>query len=91
MSDQQAYEVPLIEQLESVPADARLTIESEDGLSTRYIPVGRMCQEAAAVLRSESRVSWGIDWGKAGDKSCATIIKQLPDGKVMVMAVEYEP
>ena len=36
-------------------------------------------------------VSWGVDWGKAGDKSCAMIIKRLPDGKIEVVAVEYEP
>lgn len=36
-------------------------------------------------------VSWGVDWGRAGDKSCAMIIKRLPDGKIEVIAVEYEP
>jgi hypothetical protein len=39
----------------------------------------------------EAEVSWGVDWGKAGDKSCAMIIKRLPDGKIEVVAVEYEP
>ena len=47
----EAYEVPLVEQLESVPNDARLVIEDADGMGTRFIPVGRMCQEAAAALR----------------------------------------
>jgi hypothetical protein len=50
-----------------------------------------------ALIRANERaapvqeVSWGVDWGKAGDKSCAMIIKRLPDGKIEVVAVEYEP
>ncbi len=51
----------------------------------------------AELVRTDERaapvqeVSWGVDWGKAGDKSCAMIIKRLPDGKIEVVAVEYEP
>jgi hypothetical protein len=48
----QAYQVPLVEQLESVPTDARLVIDDADGMGTRFIPVGRMCREAAAALRA---------------------------------------
>jgi len=47
-----AYQVPLVEQLESVPADARLVIDDADGMGTRFIPVGRMCREAAAAFRA---------------------------------------
>ena len=47
----QAYEVPLVEQLESVPKDARLVIDDADGMRTRFIPVGRMCHDAAKALR----------------------------------------
>jgi hypothetical protein len=52
--------------------------------------------EAIAAIKqarsaSDPEVSWGVDWGKAGDKSCAMIIKRLPDGKIEVVAVEYEP
>jgi hypothetical protein len=36
-------------------------------------------------------VTWGVDWGKAGDASCVSIIKRLPDGRIEVMAVEYGP
>jgi hypothetical protein len=39
----------------------------------------------------DTGVSWGVDWGRAGEKSCATIIKRLPNGKIKVMAVEYQP
>ena len=47
----QAYEVPLVEQLESVPNNARLVIDDADGMGTRYIPVGRMCHDASKALR----------------------------------------
>jgi len=43
------------------------------------------------ALEDDTGVTWGIDWGKAGNKSCATIIKRLPGGKIKVMAVEYQP
>jgi hypothetical protein len=47
---EQAKQVPLIDRLKSVPADARLTIH--DGhYSTSYYPVGAIAHEAAAELR----------------------------------------
>lgn len=45
-----AKQIPLIEQLERVPADARLVVDEGD-FCTRYIPVGRICHEAAKALR----------------------------------------
>jgi len=36
-------------------------------------------------------VTWGVDWGKAGDISCVSIIKRLPNGGIEVVAVEYAP
>ena len=49
----EACEVPLVEQLERVPKDARLVIDDADGMGTRFIPVGRMCHEAATALRTQ--------------------------------------
>ena len=46
----QAYEVPLLEQLESVPADARVMYEHSKH-HHENIPAGRLCHEAAAALR----------------------------------------
>ena len=46
----EAKQVPLRELLASVPPDARLVIDDADGKGTRFIPVGRLCQEAAAAL-----------------------------------------
>ena len=36
-------------------------------------------------------VTWGVDWGKAGDIPCVSIIKRLPGGGIEVVAVEYGP
>lgn len=36
-------------------------------------------------------VEWGVDWGRAGDIPCVSIIKRLPGGGVEVVAVEYAP
>jgi hypothetical protein len=48
-------------------------------------------KQARSAPVQETEVSWGVDWGRVGDKSCAMIIKRLPDGKIEVVAVEYEP
>jgi hypothetical protein len=46
----EAMQVPLLERLEDVPADARLAVD--DGPhSTSYYPIGKMSHEAAAELR----------------------------------------
>lgn len=45
-----ASQVPLVDLLRGVPRAARLLIDSEDGMSTRHIPVGRLCHEAATAL-----------------------------------------
>ena len=48
---QMAKEVPLVELLESVPQNARLFVDDEDGNGTTHYPVGHLCQEAAKALR----------------------------------------
>ena len=68
----QAQQVPLHELLAKVPADARLVIEDKDGCSTSFIPVGRLCQEAATVIRqaleqpapapAQEPVAWSVTW-----------------------------
>ena len=52
---------------------------------------GRLEEEREAGRKESQEITWGVDWGRAGDKSCATLIKRLPDGRVEVIAVEYEP
>lgn len=52
---------------------------------------GRLEEERKAGREEAQEITWGIDWGKAGERSCATIIKRLPGGKIEVVAVEYEP
>ena len=39
----------------------------------------------------QGTVEWGVDWGKAGDMSCVSIIKRKEDGGIEVLAVEYGP
>lgn len=48
-------------------------------------------REREAGRQEAQEITWGVDWGRAGNKSCATIIKRLPGGRVEVVAVEYEP
>ena len=40
---------------------------------------------------TQESVTWGVDWGKAGDIPCVSIIKRLPNGGIEVIAVEYAP
>ena len=44
-----------------------------------------------ALAQTQEPVTWGVDWGKAGDIPCVSIIKRLPDGGSQIMAVEYAP
>ena len=46
-------QIPLVEQLESVPQDARLCIDDADGMGTHYFPIGNMCHEAAKAIRAK--------------------------------------
>lgn len=61
-----AYAVPLHEQLASVPRDARLMIDDADGMGTRFIPVGRMCHEAAEALQLAQPKPAECDGGQCG-------------------------
>lgn len=46
-----ACATPLVESLEAVPLDARLIYEHSP-IESQSIPVGRLCREAAAILRT---------------------------------------
>ena len=43
------------------------------------------------MTQKQEPVTWGVDWGKAGDIPCVSIIKRLPDGGIEIVAVEYAP
>ena len=47
--------------------------------------------EVDALLAQQEPVAWGVDWGRAGDQSCVSIIKRLPGGGIEVLATEYGP
>ena len=51
----EAKQVPLVERLEAVPADARLAV-NDGPFSTSFYPVGAMAHEAAAELRRQHAV-----------------------------------
>jgi hypothetical protein len=44
-----------------------------------------------AAQPEQEPVAWGVDWGKAGDIACVSIIKRLPNDVIEVVAVEYAP
>lgn len=70
-----AKQVPLRELLASIPEDARLVIDDADGKGTRFIPVGRLCQEAAAALAEPPVNQCGETCERA--KLCATCAREL--------------
>lgn len=47
--------------------------------------------ERLTAQPEQEPVTWGVDWGKAGDIPCVSIIKRVPNGGIEVMAVEYAP
>ena len=47
-------------------------------------------KEALAQPEQEP-VQWGVDWGRAGETPCVSIIKRTPNGGIEVVAVEYGP
>ena len=48
-------------------------------------------KEREALAQEQAPVAWGVDWGRAGDIPCVSIIKRLPNGGIEVVAVEYAP
>ena len=48
-------------------------------------------KELAEQPAQQEPVAWGVDWGRAGDIPCVSIIKRLVDGRIEVVAVEYAP
>jgi phage terminase large subunit-like protein len=53
--------------------------------------IERAISSLQAALAQQEPVTWGVDWGRDGDRSCCTIIKRHADGTQEVVAVEYAP
>ena len=64
LTREEAKQVPLVEQLESVPRDARLCIDDADGMGTHYFPIGNMCHEAAKAIRAKLAQETPYEIGK---------------------------
>jgi hypothetical protein len=60
-------------------------------LIRKGIEEAKINAELRAEIERLKQVSWGVDWGKAGDIPCASIIRRLPNGGIEVLAVEYAP
>ena len=43
----------------------------------------------AGLVRED--VSWGVDWGHSGDRSCVSICKRFPDGSLEIVCTEFSP
>lgn len=56
-------------------------------------PGKSICAECDAKVEAQQqeRVMWGVEWGRAGDQPCVSIIQRLPGGGIEVLATEYGP
>jgi hypothetical protein len=63
-------------------------------------PDFELCDSVAGVITQISNmttglvrkdVSWGVDWGRSGDRSCVSIYKSFPDGSLEIVATEFSP
>jgi hypothetical protein len=72
MTNDNAKAVPLVEQLRSIPIDAKLRIDTPNALGcmdTQSIPVGRLCHEAADALGVDASCYQVVRPGENHDKS----------------------
>lgn len=76
-----AKQVPLIELLRGVPATARLKIDDGE-FSTQYIPVGRYCHEAAAILAARD-----AQWNEALAAQRVLAEGAVPDDRQIAIAM----
>ena len=44
-----------------------------------------------SLTTEQEPVTYGVDWGKAGDIPCVSITKRLPNDVIELVAVEYAP
>jgi hypothetical protein len=77
-------------------ATVKLALEALEGNTTNPVidPEQAAIEDQAITALREAQqepVAWGVDWGKAGDIPCVSIIKRLPGGGIEVVAVEYAP
>jgi hypothetical protein len=82
-------EIDDIESQREYPHNCRnvnLWHEGGEGMTAIYI-----APPVAQPAPVQEPVTWGVDWGKAGDIPCVSIIQRLPDGGIHVVAVEYAP
>ena len=84
-----------------VAADAILAIKAalakQDGQSNFCAQCEAFARELKAVKQAlaaqpaQEPVTWGVDWGKSGDRPCAVITRRLSAACNEVLAVEFAP
>ena len=91
------------DEIVAMAIEARLAFDSEEypEIWQTYMNVGKQeieafaklvaAKEREALAQEQAPVAWGVDWGRAGDIPCVSIIKRLPNGGIEVVAVEYAP
>jgi len=62
-----------------------------EGVKDRIRWLSRQLVEAENANKSLQGVTWGVDWGRNSDQTCASIIKTDADGHIEVVAREYGP
>jgi len=70
--------------------DEALKLAMEALEDYKYAEARTIIREALAQPEQEP-VQWGVDWGRAGETPCVSIIKRKPNGGIEVVAVEYGP
>lgn len=60
-----------------------------DGIKIDASDVMLLTEVANALEQQAEPVTWGVDWGE--DEDCVSIVKRLPDGKYVVLAIERRP
>jgi hypothetical protein len=84
-----------IERLEADVTHWKRRYEAESALRPHWAQGFTDDSVAAQLLTTtpppKEQVRWGIDWGKQGDRTAVSIVKQHPDGTLEVVAMEAEP
>lgn len=86
------YAVPvLFNPYTGEPRDVRDVQSDPQGIL--IVPPGKVHMLAAPqpLQPAVEPVSWGVDWGSHGDRSCVSIIKKHANGALEVVATEYGP
>ena len=72
-------------------SDGHRYADAKTALVTLDKAITALREALAEQPAQQEPVAWGVDWGRAGDIPCVSIIKRMPGGGIEVVAVEYAP